>query len=401
MSLDLSQVWTQVERMTEEIGEVGKDREKRLRFSLQTLQSLDVKPWQKKLDKAKTTWLVAGLEDSPSLTYLLPSPPAQFSVLGVDGSHIDVDRHSLARCYLLNLGVVRLDYGSRPDAFLASYPLLFSRQEEMVIADPRSSRQQVVEGVLLGIKRGVEECRYLLNLAKEMPPEQPALGLIDGSLILWGLGGQAFPDFVRMELLDKGFLLVLEEMRKLSLERKLALASYISYPRSTEVVNALKIALCPYDPVDCDRNCSGKDSAKEKGCDGVVGVQDRDLFNALLAPGERSAIFQSLSSVVEKHYGEHAVRFFYIKVAEEIARVEVPGWVAVRADLLDLVHALVWDQCQRGQGYPAALSEAHEKAVVTGADRELFWQLVEQSLVGKHLPQQTSAKSQSKRTRWV
>jgi len=75
--------------------------------------------------------------------------------------------------------------------------------------------------------------------------------------------------------------------------------------------------------------------------------------------------------------------------------------VATDEELLNLVHALVLDQCQRGQGYPVALSEAHEKAVVTGADRENFWQLVESSLAEEHLPSFTSAKSQSKRTRWV
>jgi len=68
---------------------------------------------------------------------------------------------------------------------------------------------------------------------------------------------------------------------------------------------------------------------------------------------------------------------------------------------LSLAHSLVLDQCQRGQGYPVALSEAHEQAVVTGADRENFWQLVESSLVDEHLPTLTSAKSFSKRTRWV
>ncbi len=47
--------------------------------------------------------------------------------------------------------------------------------------------------------------------------------------------------------------------------------------------------------------------------------------------------------------------------------MEVPEWVARRKDLLDLTHALVLDQCRRGQGYPVALSEAHEQAVVTGS----------------------------------
>jgi hypothetical protein len=75
--------------------------------------------------------------------------------------------------------------------------------------------------------------------------------------------------------------------------------------------------------------------------------------------------------------------------------------VARNKDLVGLTHRLVLDQCQRGQGYPVALSEAHEQAVVTTADRENFWQLVEANLVAEHLPTPTSGKSRSKRTRWV
>ena len=75
--------------------------------------------------------------------------------------------------------------------------------------------------------------------------------------------------------------------------------------------------------------------------------------------------------------------------------------MATDESLLSLAHALILDQCRRGQGYPVALSEAHEQAVVTGADRENFWQLVESSMVEEHMPTPGSAKSFSKRTRWV
>ena len=105
--------------------------------------------------------------------------------------------------------------------------------------------------------------------------------------------------------------------------------------------------------------------------------------------------------MVEKHYGVHQVYFFYLRNKDEVARVEIPRWVAVDEGLLTLVHTLVLDQCQRGHGYPVALSEAHEKAVITTADRENFWHLVESSLVKEHMPSLSSAKSRSKRTRWV
>ena len=103
-----------------------------------------------------------------------------------------------------------------------------------------------------------------------------------------------------------------------------------------------------------------------------------------------------------KHYGRHNIYFFYLKVDDdEMARVEIPQWVAEDESLLNLTHSLVLDQCKRGQGYPVSLSEAHEQAVVTTADRENFWQLVESSLVEERLPSPSSAKSRSKRTRWI
>jgi hypothetical protein len=133
----------------------------------------------------------------------------------------------------------------------------------------------------------------------------------------------------------------------------------------------------------------------------VAGIQDRELFYSILGDGERSALFTSQSSIVQRHYGEHRVYFFYLRVDDEIARLEIPQWVAMDESRLNLAHSLVFDQCRRGQDYPVALSEAHEKAVVTMADRENFWQLVESSLVEERLPTPGSAKSRSKRTRWI
>jgi hypothetical protein len=265
----------------------------------------------------------------------------------------------------------------------------------VIVPKKQGSREQIIEGPLLGIKRAVEECRRLAELAAGLPAGSPTLALLDGSLIMWSL--EAYPEFVAEVLLDDGFLRYLEDMRKLNEDRRLALASYISFPRSTDVVNALRVALCPYESVDCDRNCP---PGKERECDAVAGVLDQQLFSDLLGEGERSATFISPSKI-QKQYGNHKVYFFYLKAGDEIARIEVPQWVAADEELLNLTHALVLDQCQRGQGYPVALSEAHEQAVVTGADRAEFWELVESMLVAENMPSPGSAKSFSKRTRWV
>jgi len=381
----------------------GEERRERLQNALDVLQdkSLDPESLSKKIEasKGKTTWLVAGLVDGLSPHYKAPPLPPEFSILATDGSNIDVDRHKSTRCYLINIGSVTLRYGAQPEALLDSSPSLYFGDEDLVIApDGAKGREQPVEGALLGIKRGVDECRELARLAAELPKESLALALLDGSLILWGLAGKVYPDFVIEVLLNKGFLRCLEEIRKLNKDRRLALASYISFPRSTDVVNALRIALCPHQIIDTDRLCK---ECESRDCDKVDGVRDRELFASILAPGERSALFTSQSSIVEKHYGGQWVYFFYIRVDDEIARVEIPQWVARDENLLELTHALVLDQCRRGQGYPVALSEAHEQAVVTGVDRETFWQLVESLMVDEKMPSPTSAKSFSKRTRWV
>jgi hypothetical protein len=392
VSLDLTKVAAQVGGMVTGLKAAGKERQEHLQCALDAFHSKtpDLAHLQKKIAASKTTWLVAGLVDGLDRRYKPPPLPQEFSVIATDGSHIDVDRHQPTRCYLINIGAAILHYGVSPNALLDSFPQLYSGDEDLVIV-PAKGREQLVEGALLGIKRSVEEIKHLARLAAELPPGSPSLALLDGSLILWGL--EAYPEFVTEELLNKGFLPQLEDMKRFNI----ALASYISFPRSTDVVNVLRVAICPYETPDCDRYCPNK----AKDCDKVAGVQDRELFINLLDVGERSALFISPSKIVREHYGEHRVYFFYLRVDSEIARVEIPQWVAKDENLLNLVHGLVLDQCQRGLGYPVALSEAHEKAVVTTANKEEFWQLVESLMIEEKLPNPTSAKSFSKRTRWV
>jgi len=396
--LDLTKVVAQVESMIATLKVGREERQKRLQCALDVFceSDADTERLSRKIAGSNTTWLVAGLVDGLYQSYEAPPLPAEFTVIAADGSHIDVDRHKSTRCCLINIGGVVLRYGAYPDASLDNTPYLYAGDEDLVIAPTGAKgREQPIEGLLLGIKRSVEECRELARLAVELPSGSSALALLDGSLILWNL--EAYPEFVAETLLDRCFIRYLDDMKKLNSDRALAPASYISFPRSTDVVNALRVALCPNQIVDTDRYCPG---CTTRDCDAVTGVRDRELFSNTLSQGERSALFIS-SSKIQKHYGEHTIYFFYLKVDDEIARVEVPRWVAMNESLLNLVHALVLDQCWKGHGYPVALSEAHEKAVITGADREQFWQMVESSLANEHMPVVSSSKSRSKRTRWV
>jgi len=400
MSLDLSKLVSQIVDLATSLKSRVGGRQAKLEFALKTLTACaaDLNALKQKVESSKTTWLVAGLKESIDQGQMAPHCTDDYIALASDGSHIDVDRHQSAHCFLINIGIAQLQYGQNPDAQLLNFPSLYFKDGEVAIISA-DGRQIPIEGQILGIKRGIEECRWLAERVKEVNADLPLVALLDGSLILWRLSEQVYPDYVVRELLVDGFLKYLSQLRVISRRRQLAVASYISYPRSTEVVNLLRLAICPHLPVDCDRYCSGKFEGRE--CDAVGGLLDRDLFPRLLAPGQRSALFSNRSSVVAKYYGANEINFFYVRLDGEIARVEVPLWVAEDEQLVGLVHSAVVDQCRRGLGYPVALSEAHEQAVVNVADREQFWELVKQILGDDGIFLESSAKSESKRARWI
>jgi hypothetical protein len=116
----------------------------------------------------------------------------------------------------------------------------------------------------------------------------------------------------------------------------------------------------------------------------------------MLAEGQRGPLFVSMSRVNVESYGPHLIHFFYMRAGREVARVELPRWVAEDPAQVDLAHAIVYDQCMKGQGYPVALARAHEQAVVKAADRRAFLGIVEGSLLRAELPAANSRKRESK-----
>jgi hypothetical protein len=398
MTLDITKIASEIGSMVSKIRSGNREQREHLDNALVKIndRAIDLAKLTKKIKAGGYPWPAARLcSEELGLHQAAPVFPEEYTVLATDGSHIAVDRHQAVRCFLINTGTVRIRYGQNPSADLDSTPGLYSEENDLVIKEEKNKqRVQQIEGALLDARRSVEEVRKLAEMADRQTEKGPVLALLDGSLVLFGL--ESFPDYVLEYLLERGFFKALDGLEKLSRSLPLSLASYISLPRSTEVTNVLKLAICPQEKAECERLCAEGSSA----CDIISGINDRLLFAELLAPGERSALFINSSHILER-YGKHKVYFFYLRAEEEIARVEVPEWVAVRKDLVDMTHALVLDQCRRGQGYPVALSEAHEQAVVTAADRQEFWNLVEESLADEKMPVYTSIKSRSKRTRWI
>ena len=402
MSLDLGETIIQLDQLSENLGRNHASRRDRLARLLADAATVAPELARQRTRQFHEPFLAAQIMDT-LLGDIPPLPaPTDWAAASVDGSHIDVDRHLPVSCYLLNLGGCVLTYGSGSNAEFFSKPHLAARPEELYLQNPeRPVEEEAVTGNLLGLRRTIRELTTLLEVVRECPPDIPALALVDGTLVLWGLAGHGYRDFVRDHIIKEGLLPALDGFRQLAEERPVTLAAYVSLPRSAEVANAIRRCLCTYDMGHCRDSCSNRRSDREP-CSISNDFLDREIFGELLPPYCRSPLYQTNSSVSRLFYGdEQQVCFYYLNAGDEIARVEVPRWVARDETLLSLGHTLIAEQCRKGQGYPVVISESHEQAVVTGRDRQLFRQMVEETLDRQGLPIYTSQKERSKQRPWV
>lgn len=351
----------------------------------------EIKNWEKKLeelrtrvDMAKTSWLVAKIVEPLDIKLKVPERPASVSVIATDGSQIFPDHHGILSCYLINIGEIILHYGTRERPHMESKPYLFYREEDLY--EDFGGRKVSVNTSIVSARRTLMEMERLTELLLENGERENIVGLLDGTLILWTLEGTP-PDF-RNKILFK----FLDQIVKLK-EKKISLTSYISRPRSSDVINTLRLGLCPENPVNCDK-CPYKNDLFIP-CSPLEGITDASLFGKILKEGERSPLFESSSNILS-HYGENKVQFFYINTGREIGRIEIPAWINREKNKLDLIHSVIYDQIKKGGGYPVALSEAHEKAVIKGDERQIFYKLISDELIHEKIPLTMSAKKASK-----
>jgi len=352
-----------------------------------------------KIATSRTSWLVARPSEALTDAHPLPARPAQLTVIASDGSQIFPDRHEVSNCYLINIGYVVIHYGTGERPVLASQPHLFYEEEDLY--QEWAGRRMTVTRDMVGVKRGAMELAQVAMLAEQARNEgRTVVGLSDGTLILWMLEGKPF-DFRRQTL--QATLAGFERMRK----ARVPIVGYISDPGSADVVNGLRVGLCPETPPDCDR-CPWKAQELQQAltfpkggacagvpCEQISGVTDDILYARRLKNGERSGVFPSTSKILDD-YGPHRICFFYANTGVEIARIEIPLWVAEDEELLDLVHATVCDQAEKGRGYPVVLSESHERAVVRAADRDIFYKFLRDTFVKNDVKAEMSLKQLKK-----
>ncbi|NJO94205.1 MAG: DNA double-strand break repair nuclease NurA, partial [Hydrococcus sp. RM1_1_31] len=97
--------------------------------------------------------------------------------------------------------------------------------------------------------------------------------------------------------------------------------------------------------------------------------------------GQRGPLWRSSNRIFELYGEAQRVYFCHVNVGVEIARIEVPAWVAEDSALFEQSLSIMLAQVSKGFGYPIALAEAHNQAVVRGGDRVHFYALLEQQMI--------------------
>ncbi len=328
-----------------------------------------------KIRQISTPWLVPDWHEPLGKIIAVDSNLPRYTVLAVDGSQVYPDRHQGTSCFLVNIGSVVLDYGntlSRPVQF-TSVPTIYTGddQEDDLAAgqDWVNCRRQELE-LQTGLAKSLE--------LKIHVGHTPFVFLFDGSLIFWHLESK---EGNLKELFLNKYLNLLDQLYK----NNILCAGYISLPKSKELVNLIRVELCKFKLEGC------------KELEAVNHLVDTSIARFFLQPHSRSIVFKS-NAKIGASYAPHLVpHFFYMDVGAEVARIEIPAWIAQDEQKTNLVARIILNQSIKGRGYPVALAESHEQAVVKGPDREFFYHLITKLGIERNRQLSSSQKSIKKR----
>lgn len=313
---------------------------------------------------------------------------APVTVIGVDGSQIMPSHHEVHNCYLLNVGIALISYGVSLPPRLESIPHLYHKSEDLY---PLVDRRRIhIDELYVSLERYILEVSTLAAAAVTAKERGlPVVALVDGSLIPWSV--ERMPDNYRATYLQR-----LSHNLKLFQNENIPLVGYLSHSRSSDLVNALRVFVCPFETSHCRKLCSHLNE-EDFPCSKIWPLTDRQLFTERLPLYHRSSIFVSGASALRSLDSSQQICFTYLHIGSEVARLEFPRWLFDNKELLNFTTYVVLAQAKKGMGYPVCLAEAHHLAVIRGTDRERFFQLVTSHLAKLGLRQVKVSPKESKK----
>jgi hypothetical protein len=378
MPVDFQQIMARIH----EIGagslqrqEILKDRRKKAQGCLfQYAADLEYLRYKVRSAQEFESTIRCALPVEQPLTHASP-PPASIrdaTLIAADGSQIIPDRHAAVQFCVINVGavVMKLNSGQTTD---------IHQESQLYYGDELQAEKLTSEGAI-SLRRDLSERIFVESLTRGM--DDFILNLTDGTIEIWGAKDIEDPRAYQRSVEE--YITILAELR----QRGIPTAGYVDKPAADLVVRLLELALA-----------SPQDLEHIRDYRPLRGVTDLWLFGyrnhdfQLLKPGERSAVFQ-LQSGSEKFYKDSlAIHFFYLNVSDseqhaQIARVEIPRWVAEDPEMLDSLHAVLIQQCRimGSRPYPYLLHRAHETAVVRHDEKDQIEALLQQELARQGQP---------------
>lgn len=300
-----------------------------------------------------------------------PSLPTPI-LWAADGSQIIPDGHLALQFGVINVGLIRLCAGETPFQAIES---------QLLFADDLYNAQ----GHLLGeesiaLRRDSQERTTLLQAT--LGEKSAVLTLTDGPLELF----RDLRNSNEYQQQLQNYLSILSQMAELHL----LTAGYVDKPRSDLVVRLLELL-----------TTSEQDITKNQRR--LAGIADAEIFAKLLQPGERSAVFGLQSPSTRQFKGDLALHFFYLNVGRsgkaQIARVELPAWVAKHEVNINIIQHALLAQCRQmgSKSYPYILHRAHETAMVSFDERNQLLNLLQIEMLNQgQAAGETSNKQQAK-----
>ena len=372
MPVNFQEIYTKIK----EIGQGARERRERIETLRTHARHLleanadELDMLRRIVERAKETDpnIRCALPLNESLASHIPAPASTIdaALIAADGSQVNPDRHNAIQFCIINVGsiVMRMQSGESPEVRTNS---------ELLYGDELETKFGTMSDGMVALKRDLRERAELEELSKGI--KGPVVTFTDGPIELWGAKDGEDAESYHESL--NNYLSVLSRLES----RGIITAGYVDKPAADLVIRLLELVKAQGEK---------EPPANFRDYHPLRGVSDRWLYgeksDPLLGPGERSAVF-AIQSKSEKYYkGMLGLHFFYLNVGTEghpwPVRVEIPKWVADDPEKLNLLHAVLVDQCRMmgSKPYPYLLHRAHEIAVVKHEEKYQVEQMLMQEL---------------------
>ncbi|HZD10543.1 MAG TPA: DNA double-strand break repair nuclease NurA [Candidatus Binatia bacterium] len=389
----------ELEKLSEPIQRMAEGAAKRREHENVLLDALMQKLWEnrtawERIEKAVDTavntldmkWYRAARplnhEEPLDAAIDAPTPPAVATLVACDGSQIVPNRHAAFLYSVINVGIIVYHHGQGQAPLQDTVPVLDypgNGEEEEAFVD---------KAAIISLRRDLAEIETLVSSAEPYcTADAPVLALLDQRLLYWPVGSSGDDEGQRV-------LYGWQKAMDRAVQSDCMLAGYIDRPGKRSILTFLRTL---------DINRAGFDSNVLLKPDYGPGFTDVLLLRRVLQkPGQRSAVFVDVSmhnDAFRSRNPDNEVCFFYLNAGRsgrQIARVDIPRWVADDPQNVAAVHALVYDQCQIMGNYPYVLARADEMAVIGYQDRENLDIMIENAMARHEVHSAITAKQSSK-----